>query len=799
MVRAAFQRLGAAFAAFRSAWSGCCPVYDCIGSDRLANLMSAAPVVLYATRWAPDFALTFISGNVRQFCGIEAAHLLEGPERWGDTIHPDDRALRRRALETLADRGRMTLDYRVRHAEGGWRWVRDEARVQLDPRGQPVEVVGSWQDISERRAWELALSDSEAQLRTAQSLLTDALDSSGDAFSLFDADDRLVAFNQRFREFYHTIADEIRPGATFEHLVRVSAQRGQYAGIGPEDVDNWVAQRMGIHHQATAAFEQKLADGRCLEIIERPTADGGRVAIRRDVTDRKRVEEALRRELTFEQALIDALPFPVFVKHRDGRFLGCNAKFAEAIGLPIAAIIGRTLFDILPRDRAEEYTSRDDELYQTRTSQTREVTMSWSDGSIRRLHVVKGVYLDADGKVGGHIGSLIDITEQKRAEEQLVQAAKLATLGQIASEVAHELNQPLSIIRMSAEICLQAGDRLEPERCERKMNAILSQVRRMAEMVDHLRSFSRLESGEHIPFAPAPVVATATRLLSPHFQLDDIALDVHIDHECPEILGRPNQFEQVILNLLGNARDAVREHCPPGAGHVELSLQRREDSLVLTVTDNGGGVPERMWPMVFDPFFTTKSDGTGTGLGLSISANIIAGMGGRIDGHNGDCGAVFTVTLPTYRAAGTATGTPAPPPAPPTPCAPEILPPDRPRARVLVVDDEELAVDCIVDYLTARGFAAMGATTPDQAQALAREQPADLVISDLRLPGLSGIGLLARLRAELGDVPAILMTGGPLPAEPVPGAVFLRKPLALAELARRAKEMLDERETPCSA
>ncbi|MGE5514352.1 MAG: PAS-domain containing protein [Bacteroidota bacterium] len=794
MAKLSWQRLGQAIAAFRQSLSGRCANTDCMGSDRLARLLSAAPVVLYVLRW-PDMIPTFVSDNIVRFTGLEPELPTPHPTRWERYIHPDDRERCHRALATVAEHGRMSLDHRLRHAEGGWRWVRNEARVVLDDKGMPIEVVGSMLDISERHAFEEALSASETQLRAAQNLLTDALESSGDAFSLYDAEDRLLVFNSRYKEFYETIADDIRPGVPFEQLLHLSARRGQYMGIAPEQADEWVRERMAHHAAAASVFEQQLANGRYLEIVERPTTGGGRVAIRRDVTARKRIEDALRSELTFEQTLIDALPFPVYFKGCDGRFLGCNTKFAEALGRPILAIIGRTLYDLLPAERAAEFTATDLDLFAHAGVQTREITMQWGDGSIRRLNIVKGTFCDSKGDVAGYIGSLIDITSQKRAEEQLVQAAKLATLGQIASEVAHELNQPLSIIRMSAETCLQIRDGDDRDRLERKLSTIVGQVRRMAEIVDHLRSFSRLESGDKRPFSPAPVVASAIRLLSPHFQLDDIALVTDIDPACPDIFGQPTQMEQVLLNLLSNARDAVRDHRPGGAGQVEIRLWASDDTISLSVHDNGGGIADAVWPQVFEPFFTTKGDGTGTGLGLSISSNIIAGMGGRISGCNIGDGARFLISLPAYHR--TAEADEAAEPSAPPPCEP--APPGiLARGRVLVVDDEDLAVECIAEFLEARGFDVATATAPDQALSMARQNPPDLLITDLRLPGLSGISLWETLCRDHPELPAILMTGGPLPSPPLPShAVTLGKPLALNELLRHADRLMRERVPAC--
>jgi PAS domain S-box/PAS domain S-box len=784
------RRLTAAWQALRPVVPGTGADAHCAGDRRLSALLSSAPAVVYAANAAPPHVLTYVSANIREMTGHPSGLFEAEGGLWSQMVHPDDHANRARGMDMALSQGHALVEYRYRHGDGSWRWVRDQMRRMADDAELGGEIVGSLVDVTDRRISEDALAASEARLRATQRLLSDALESSEDAFTLFDANDELVLFNSRYRTLYPLIADLIRPGVKFEVLLRASVQRGQYLDVPPDEMEKWIVRRLARHRRASGVFEQNLSDGRCLEIVERSTSEGGRVAIRRDVTARKRIEEALRQELSFEQTMLDAMPFPVFFKDRNGRFLGCNAQLCAAAGRSMAEIVGRTLHEILPAEKADLYDHIDREIFERPGVQSHELTLQWADGTIRRINLVTGTFNGTDGQPAGFIGSLIDITPQKRAEEQLVQAAKLATLGQIASEVAHELNQPLSIIRMSAETLLARSPK-SAETLEQKLSTIAHQVARMAEMVDHLRAFSRFEGGKKRLFPLPQVVRAAAGLLVPHFQLDGIALDIDMDENCPDILGDPNQIEQVVLNLLANARDAVRAHCPPGGGRVVLRLGVEGDWARLVLQDNGGGIPAHLVDTIFEPFLTTKVEGAGTGLGLSISANIISGMGGRIAAENGHGGACFTVHLPLH---------PQPPPA----CdpLPEPLTPPAgaaPHGRILVVDDEALAVECIADFLEARGFQVLTATAPAQAIELAGKGGIDLVISDMRMPGMGGMELLERLRQGYETLPAIMMTGGPVPGNGSPcDTKILRKPLALDELLSEVRTLLPERRPPCS-
>ncbi|MBR9972082.1 ATP-binding protein [Magnetospirillum sulfuroxidans] len=749
-------------------------------------LLQSVPAVIYARQCHEKSPLTYVSGNVQALLGYQAEEILSMPRFWIEHVHADDRERCLGSLASLPSLGRLEMEYRLRTKDGSWRWLHDECKVIHNADGTPREVVGSCTDVTSRHRSEQALARSETDLRAAQTRLMDALESSDDAFSVFDAEDRLIAFNSHYLSIYPTIADIIRPGVSFEELLRVSAQRSQYLGIGPDAVESWVRERLERHRSPAGPFEQLLEDGRWLEIIEHPTAEGGRVAIRREITHRKKIEAAMRDELAFKQTLINALPYPVFYKNTELVYLGCNDAFAAALGKTAAEIVGKTLMETYGADEATKFRQRDVELLTHGGIQSYETAFRWSDGSLRQIAIVKAPFTDQTGKIIGLIGTIIDQTAQKRAEEKLVQTARLVTLGQIASEVAHEMNQPLSILRMTAENSLERlhQDDIAPQTLAGKLSIMIEQTGRMGEMIAHLRSFAHSEMDERRPFAPLPVIHAAIAFLRQPFQLDDITLSVDMPESCSELNGQANQLEQVVLALLSNARDAVRSQRPPGQRRVSLRLEQGADTLTLSVQDNGGGVHEDLWPRIFAPFFTTKADGngSGTGLGLSISTNIVAAMEGQISGHNTDDGALFQVSWPCRAQTQT----------------PIVLAGNKPRPtgterrRILVVDDEPLAVDCITDYLTARGYAVIAAISPLDALELAKADSFDLVLTDQRMPGMDGNVLISHLRDLWPQVPAVMMSGGtmPLPPSGAGPTARLTKPLILEELGRTIDDLL---------
>ncbi|MGE8410757.1 MAG: PAS domain-containing sensor histidine kinase [Pseudomonas sp.] len=249
-----------------------------------------------------------------------------------------------------------------------------------------------------------------------------------------------------------------------------------------------------------------------------------------------------------------------------------------------------------------------------------------------------------------------DNTEVRRSQQQLTQSAKMATLGEMATGLAHEINQPLNVMRMAIVNVLKRlgnGD-VQIDYLTDKLNRIDAQVQRAARVVDHMRVFGRRSEVEQQPFNPAQAIEGTLSLLAEGMRGKGLDLRISELGFEVQVVGFVDQLEQVLINLLVNARDALlarREAQADFKPWIRVHGQRDEQWVRLWVEDNGGGIDPRLLDRIFEPFFTTKPVGVGTGLGLSVSYGIIENMGGRLGVTNGQEGARFCIELPIVDAA----------------------------------------------------------------------------------------------------------------------------------------------------
>jgi two-component system NtrC family sensor kinase len=329
-------------------------------------------------------------------------------------------------------------------------------------------------------------------------------------------------------------------------------------------------------------------------------------------------------------------------------------------------------------------------------------------------------------EAGGMVLVLSDVTDRRQLQEKLIQAERLSALGEMISGVAHELNNPLAAVMGFAQL-LEAGGGLDGD-VLRRVREINEQAARCQRIVQNLLSFARPQRAERGPVDLNGVVRSVLRLLEPSLRADGVQVDLALCPDLPACLGDMHELQQALVNLVMNAHHAMQEAAR--TGRLRIATRAAGEALQVEVEDNGVGIPAQHLRRVFDPFFTTKRAGRGTGLGLSLVYSCITGHGGeiRVESRAGEF-TRFVIDLPPFAGRPAA---PAEAPVGPTPR------PRRPGRRILVVDDEPAVAEFVALALRADGHQVEILHDGRQAREAIRDRRFDLVLTDLRMPRMSG-------------------------------------------------------------
>jgi PAS domain S-box-containing protein len=589
-------------------------------------------------------------------------NLVYANDRYCEMLGRSHKELVGKPIRTYLDLNGRTAREHLADDAGG----RIEASV-AKPEGGAVEILTTLRPIEARHGERGGLV----------AVLTDITE-------LKRAQDEALKAGDRARE-YLDIAGVILLALDREGRVSMINRRGvEILGYAEGELDgaNWVSTCVPPHDrgQVRTVFEQLMAgESEPAESYENPVltkggeermiawqnavlrdASGtviGTLSSGTDVTERRRIEDQLRVSEARYRLLYENAALGIYQTTPDGKILATNRTALRMLGFDSFGELAERNLERdgyepgYPRDEFKERIERDGEITGFESAWIRK------DGSTVYVRESAKAIRDEDGNVLFYEGTIEDITAEREAEQerrameaQLRQSQRLESIGTLASGVAHEINNPLTGIINYAHLI---RDRTSDASLMRFAEGIAREGERVAEIVRNLLSFSRHEKESHSPARIQDIVNETLSLVTAVLRKDQIRVEVDVPTDLPNVRCRSQQIQQVLMNLLTNARDALDERYPEfdedKVIHVEARdvLEKGKRWIRLTVEDHGSGIPETVLDRIFDPFFTTKPRDRGTGLGLSISHGIVRDHGGSLSVES-EAGAYtrFVVKLP---------------------------------------------------------------------------------------------------------------------------------------------------------
>ncbi len=617
--------------------------------------------------------------------------------------------------------------------------------------------------------------------------LSEALAGIAEGVALFGPGDALIFSTPRFSEIYRGIF-EPEPGIGFEAFARAVA----LAGGGPEDgsqighappvgqdspigqdkdADTRLAERLARHQTPHGPLKEYLNDGRCLEVSEYATAQGGTIVLVRDITQAERREAVRVLNDARTGAIVDTVFDGIIMINDEGIVETFNPAAAAIFGYDGQEVIGENVSILMPKNYAQAHDGYIDRYLRGGQASVlgniRELEGQRKDGSVFPLEIavneVDATWILQERRIRPRrvfIATLRDVTQQKELARQLQQSQKMEAIGTLAGGIAHDFNNILSIILGYTGLTL---DHVHiDDETEENLGMILEAANRARSLVDQILTFSRRGEQQRIPVDMQSILEDGLRLLRSSLP-STVEIRKEIGPGPFSVMADPTQMHQVLMNLCTNAGQAMEaggilevklDHAAragttlgttPGASLGEVAGR----DVRIVVRDTGVGMDAETMERVFEPFYTTKAPGVGIGLGLSVVHGIVSDHGGSIVVKSAaGAGATFTVLLPVGEA-GTVDVAVEPSPIPTG------------EGRILFVDDEPAVVRMGEKLLGRLGYEVICETSSPEALRRFRSDPDqfDLVVTDQTMPDMTGEVLAQEIRRIRHDIPVIVCTG----------------------------------------
>ncbi len=642
------------------------------------------------------------------------------------------------------------------------------------------------ENMRERRKAERSLAESEAKLRSI-------LENIGVGISLINPEMKILELNKRMREWFPDIDPDRHPICYQAFNVPPRQQVCSYCPTCKTLQDGRV-------HEATTRTPR---DGEVFNyrIISSPlrNAAGELVAAIEmvdDITESSRSREALQRSNDLLHTIIEAAPVAIIGLDLEGRVHSVwNPAAEKMLGWSAREVMGKPL-PTVPEDRQEEFKRFREQIRRGMTLDGVEVRRQRRDGTPIDYCIYASPLHDSQGGIRGNIALLVDITERKKLEAQLLQVQKIEAIGQLAGGIAHDFNNILSAITGYAELSVSI---LEPEsQASEYLNLVLEASGRAKELINQILMFSRESVQDLRPIRVDFPVKEALKLIRASVPATIEIISRILS--AASALADPTQIHQIVMNLCTNAAQAMQEK--GGLLEVHLTdiivepadiLQNYPDAkpgeyIRLSVSDRGHGIDARHLHRIFDPFFTTKKRGEGTGMGLSVVHGIVTSYGGFVYASNRTGGgSTFEILIPAQARAVAHDAVPETP----IPTGNETI---------LFVDDEDMLVDIVKRMLESLGYRVVARTSAVEALEAFKSNPDgfDLLITDMTMPKMSGLDLTERIHQLRPGFPVILCSGFGVEMNARNIAAYglreiIHKPVLRRHMAMAVRKALDNR------
>lgn len=678
-----------------------------------------------------------------------------------------------------ADPNRMKLlELEETCKDGSTIWTETTLSFLRDSQGSTVGILGITRDISERRKAEELIRDSEQRYRLLAENANDII---------FTADRNL-----KFTYISPSVT-RIRGFSVEEAMTQSPAEALAPASL--EVVLNVFKEEMELELEGSAdptrtrtlELEETCKDGPTIwtetkfsTLRDENGTLTGIMGITRDISERWKAEEALRESEEKFRNLFETSRDYLYIATLDGKVLEYNKSALDFFGYPDEEMKRINLKDLYvhPEERAKFLKKVLNEGF----IENYELKLKKRDGTPIDALATAVPRRDRDGTVIGLQGAIKDITQMKRLEQQLLQSEKLSGLGTMISGVAHELNNPLTVIMGNVELMLM--DRSLSARDARSLKVVLKESERAARIVSGLLTFAREHRPERRMININEIITESCKLREYNLRTNNIELVMSLSPEIPSTLADPYQLQQVFTNLIHNARDALTEK---GGGTLTIRSVHRDQKIVIEFEDDGPGIEQENLKKIFDPFFTTKDVGRGTGLGLSIAYGIINEHDGNIEvSSEVGAGSKFTVEFPVINALEETTAA--------RNTAENVSTAGR---SILIVDDEEYIRELLRQVLTEKGYTVKTASTADDALRQMEAKTFDAVVVDIKMPGMGGKEIYSHIQKNRPDFASkmLFITGDVLSDDTQlflerTGSKYIEKPFRIEKFIRALDDVL---------